>query len=171
MRGLALALLVPLCLAGCQAGPGGPPAAGGGAGVPEAPRSFNGTLDLEVGPPADDVVPGIVFGYDECGFVRPQAEGEAIHIHAGRAVLAWDDSDGLRMNLSLRAERGAATARTPDSPSPLNMTFGAIDVGWDSAMLLAAGAMLPPGELMRPATLRLEFTYDGDEPAVHSTNC
>lgn len=131
----------------------------------------NMTLDLQVGPPADDIVPGIVFGYDDCGFLVPRSSNEEFQIHQGLVVLTWDDADGIHMNMSLRAQRGEATNQTPSGPSPLQMELEQIHVDWNAPMSITVSADLPPGELQRPATMQIDLWYEGDPPDIGTGNC
>ena len=168
-----LVALPALGLAGCQ----GEPVEGqslqdhapNGAALPVSLLHVD--LDLQLGPPADDVVPGIVLGYDDCGFIRSAAQGDSTTLVEGTLTLDWDDSDGLQMNLSVRAEEGRTWVDVPAGPSPRTLTLRDVEVGWTAAVLVLPGFTLPPGELQRPATLAIDLTYTGDEPVVHSTNC
>lgn len=167
---LLLAMLAALSLAGCQDGAPGPTTPDVDD-VPEVPLTLTVPLDLQVGPPGDDLVPGIVFGYDDCGFIRPRADGDTTHILAANITLEWDDADGLEMNLTLRAEGGAVMIHQPTGPSPLFLQAEDLEVEWNSAVALIVETTLPPGELQRPARLTIELAYEGHEPLIHSTNC
>jgi hypothetical protein len=169
MRRSITTCILTVLLAGCQ----GPPdeAAPPADDPATSPRLLEQRLELQVGPPADELVPGIVFGYDDCGFVRPQQEGEATRVLNGTAVLEWADADGLEMNLTLRAEGGETLMTVPAGPSPLTLTFTDVLVEWTAAMAIMAGTTLPPGELQRPAQLTLTLEYEGEEPLVATSNC
>lgn len=134
-------------------------------------KPFNQSFELEVGPPVEDgIVTGLVFGYDECSFFTPNEPDQSFDMRNVTAVLEWDDSDGVLMDMDA-ISAGRNIANKPNGSSPLEFQVPDVGVRWDAYLAIRANAQHPPGELRRPASMQVTFEYLGHEPWARTANC